>query len=83
VLKPGGRLGFILPNKWLRANYGEKLRETLVRQYRPELLVDFGHAPIFPDADTFPVVAIIRRIRRTGRPSASVRFLAKRWVRSS
>lgn len=61
VLKPGGRLGFILPNKWLRANYGEKLRETLVTQYRPELLVDFGHAPIFPDADTFPVVAIVRR----------------------
>ena len=61
VLKPGGRLGFILPNKWLRANYGEKLRETLATRYRPDLLVDFGHAPIFPDADTFPVVAIIRR----------------------
>jgi type I restriction-modification system DNA methylase subunit len=61
VLKPGGRLGFILPNKWLRANYGEKLRETLTKEYCPELLVDFGHAPIFPAADTFPVVAIIRR----------------------
>ncbi len=61
VLKPGGRLGFILPNKWLRANYGEKLRETLATRYRPDLLVDFGHAPIFPDADTFPVVAIVRR----------------------
>ncbi len=61
ILKPGGRLGFILPNKWLRANYGERLRSTLTTQYRPELLVDFGHAPIFPDADTFPVVAVIRR----------------------
>ena len=61
VLKPGARLGFIVPNKWLRANYGEKLRDTLTKEYRPELLVDFGHAPIFPDADTFPVVTIIRR----------------------
>ena len=61
VLKPGGRLGFILPNKWLRANYGEKLRKTLATRYRPDLLVEFGHAPIFPDADTFPVVAIVRR----------------------
>jgi hypothetical protein len=61
VLKPGGRLGFILPNKWLRANYGEKLRKNLATRYRPDLLVDFGHAPIFPDADTFPVVAIVRR----------------------
>ena len=61
VLKPGGRLGFILPNKWLRANYGEKLRETLATRYRPDLLVDFGHAPNFPDAATCPVVAIVRR----------------------
>jgi len=61
VLKPGGRLGFILPNKWLRANYGEPLRKVLAFKYQPELLVDFGHAPLFPDADTFPVVAVIRR----------------------
>ncbi len=61
VLKPGGRLGFILPNKWLRANYGEPLRTLLTTHYQPELLVDFGHAPLFPDADTFPVVAVIRR----------------------
>ncbi len=61
VLKQGGRLGFILPNKWLRANYGEPLRKELVTHYQPELLVDFGHAPLFPDAETFPIVAIIRR----------------------
>jgi len=60
VLKPGGRLGFILPNKWVRANYGEPLRKLLASKYQPELLVDFGHAPLFPDADTFPVVAVIR-----------------------
>lgn len=61
VLKQGGRLGFILPNKWLRANYGEPLRTLLTTQYQPELLVDFGHAPLFPDAETFPIVAVIRR----------------------
>lgn len=71
VLKPGGRLGFILPNKWLRANYGEKLREALATQYRPELLVDFGHAPIFPDADTFPVVAIVRRPHPADSPDSA------------
>ena len=50
-----------MPNKWLRANYGEKLRDALTKEYCPELLIDFGHAPIFHDADTFPVVTIIRR----------------------
>jgi hypothetical protein len=61
VLKPGGRLGFIIPNKWLRANYGEPLRKFLTSAYQPELLVDFGHAPLFPEADTFPLVAVIRK----------------------
>lgn len=71
VLKLGGRLGFIVPNKWLRANYGEKLRVTLTKEYRPELFVDFGHAPIFPDADTFPVVTIIRRPHPADSPESS------------
>lgn len=61
LLKAGGRLGFIIPNKWLRANYGQPLRTVLATQYHPELLVDFGHAPLFLEADTFPVVAVIRR----------------------
>ena len=58
LLLPGGRLGMIVPNKWLRSGYGRKLREHLVATTPPVQLVDFGHAPIFPDADTFPLIAI-------------------------
>ncbi len=61
VLKSGGRLGFIILNKWLRSNYGELLRKELATQYHPELLVDFGHASLFADAETFPLIALIRR----------------------
>lgn len=51
----------IVADKWLRADYGRKLRGYLTQAAQPVSLVDFGHSPIFPDADTFPCVAIFRR----------------------
>ncbi|MRG96712.1 Eco57I restriction-modification methylase domain-containing protein [Polyangium spumosum] len=61
VLKPGGRLGFIVANKWLRAGYAEPLRRLLATETRLESIVDFGHAPIFPDADAFPCVVTLAK----------------------
>lgn len=60
VLAPDGRLGMLVPNKWQRAAYGENLRRVLAEDERTLTLVDFGHAPIFPDADTFPCILIAR-----------------------
>ena len=68
VLKAGGRLGFIVSNKWLKAGYAEKLRGYLARTTAIERLVDFGHAPIFPDADAFPVVVSIRKLGEAETP---------------
>ncbi|MEO7328813.1 MAG: N-6 DNA methylase, partial [Minicystis sp.] len=61
VIKPGGRLGFIVANKWLRSGYAEPLRRLLAQETRLETLVDFGHAPIFPDADTFPCIITLAK----------------------
>lgn len=60
-LAPGGRLGFVVSNKWLRGGYAEKLRTRLARDCTIERLVDFGHAPIFPDADAFPCIITLRK----------------------
>ncbi len=60
-LKPGGRLGFIVSNKWLRGGYAERLRGYLADHHAIELLVDFGHAPVFPDADAFPCIITLRK----------------------
>jgi hypothetical protein len=62
ALKPHGRLGFIVSNKWLRAGYAAPLRTLLARDTTIESLVDFGHAPIFEDADTFPCVIALRKL---------------------
>ena len=60
-LKVGGRMGMIVANKWMRAGYGEKVRGFLQRSALPIEIIDFGHAPIFPDADTFPCILIASR----------------------
>ncbi|MCP4753031.1 MAG: N-6 DNA methylase, partial [Proteobacteria bacterium] len=61
VLSTGGVLSFIVTNKWLKAGYGEALRKFFARHTRFEQIVDFGHAPIFKDADVFPcIVSIIK-----------------------
>jgi type I restriction-modification system DNA methylase subunit len=61
LLRPGRLAGLIVANKWLRVEYGRKLRSFLLRVARPISIVDFGHAPIFPDADTFPCVPILAK----------------------
>ncbi|HEV7590067.1 MAG TPA: Eco57I restriction-modification methylase domain-containing protein, partial [Longimicrobium sp.] len=61
LLRGGGRLSYIVTNKWLRAGYGEGLRGYASRAARVERIVDFGHAPVFPDADVFPCIVLLRK----------------------
>lgn len=72
LLAKGGRLGFVLPNKWLKADYAEGLRTFLTEKCKPLSLVDFGHAPVFPDADTFP--CILSATWKDDAPAADLQF---------
>jgi hypothetical protein len=59
LLRRNRHLALLVPNKWLRAAYGQPLRTWLHDLNHPLELVDFGHAPLFPDADTFPCVLVV------------------------
>ena len=59
LLKEGGRLGYILPNKWLRAKYGQNLRGYLADKV--EQVIDFGDLPVFADATTYPLIMTLQR----------------------
>lgn len=62
LLKPGGRMGYVVTNKWLRTGYAEKLRRMFAEDVWIEFLVDFGHAKhLFPDADVHPCVISVRK----------------------
>jgi len=62
LLKPGGRLSYVVTNKWLKAGYAEGLRELFAGKGWLEFIADFGHAKaFFPDADVFPSVIVVQR----------------------
>ncbi len=61
LLAPQGKLSYIVTNKWLRAGYGEPLRRLFSERAELEEILDFGHAPIFEDADTFPCIIVAHR----------------------
>ena len=61
LTRSGGRMSYIVTNKWLRAGYGEPLRAYFAKQGALEQIIDFGHAPIFPDADVFPCIIVLEK----------------------
>jgi len=69
ILREGGVLTFITSNKYLRANYGEKLRRFLKEKTTLRVLIDFGDLPVF-EATAYPSILI------TQKRNSSPRFLA-------
>ncbi len=58
LLKPGGYLGFIISNKWMRAKYGKKLRRFLSNK-NPILIVDLG-PNVFEEATVDTCIIIVQ-----------------------
>ena len=58
LLKEGGTLCYIMPNKWMKADYGKKLR-TYLLQKRINNIVDFGDIQLFKDATTYPCILLL------------------------
>lgn len=64
ISKQGGWIAFITSNKYMRAAYGQGLREQLIKQIELQRVIDFGDLPIF-DANgktvaSYPAVLIGR-----------------------
>jgi hypothetical protein len=55
LLRTNGKFIYILPNKWMRAGYGAKLRSYLLK-LQIEKIVDFGDLPVFEEATTYPCI---------------------------
>ncbi len=60
LLREDGRFGYIVANKWLRANYGAPLRAWLKQQHIEEI-TDFGDLPVFPGVTTYPCLLFITK----------------------
>ena len=64
LLREGGIAGFILPNKFLNAKYGESLRTFLAENDAIFKLLDFRDYQVFDDATTYTCLLFLRRGRR-------------------
>jgi N-6 DNA Methylase/Eco57I restriction-modification methylase/TaqI-like C-terminal specificity domain len=56
-----GRLGFILSDRFLNVDYGEKLRELLPESLRLDVLLDFRDTRVFAGALNYPAILIGQR----------------------
>ena len=60
ILKNGGTISYILPNKWMRAGYGIKLRNW-VKQFTIRSIIDFGELTVFDEATTYPCLLALEK----------------------
>ncbi|MEW6126917.1 MAG: TaqI-like C-terminal specificity domain-containing protein [Acidobacteriota bacterium] len=70
LLRQGGVGAFISSNKWLRAGYGENLRQHLLDKQAFHLIVDFGDLPVFK-ATAYPAIFIWQKRERDNVPTTT------------
>ncbi|MCW4002812.1 MAG: N-6 DNA methylase [Candidatus Bathyarchaeota archaeon] len=60
LLKDGGYLGMIVPNKLLSADYATAIR-NYIKKYRVVSIRDYSNVPVF-QASVYPVVIVIQKV---------------------
>ncbi len=61
LLRPGGRLGFICADRWMRNQYGTRLRELVGERYALEALIEMHDADAFETAvSAYPAITVLR-----------------------
>lgn len=61
MLKPGGVLGFILPNKFMQVDYGAGLRKLLSENRYVAGIVDFKEFQVFEGATTYTCLLFLKK----------------------
>ena len=61
LLRPGGVLGFIVPNKFMQAEYGKGLRRLLSEERAVSKIVDFGDAQVFESGTNYTCLLFLRK----------------------
>jgi hypothetical protein len=59
LLRSGGRLGFIVPNKFLKLESAKKLRSCLAEGRLVEEIIDFADAQLFEGATNYTCILIL------------------------
>ncbi|GAA3084209.1 Eco57I restriction-modification methylase domain-containing protein [Streptomyces goshikiensis] len=90
-LKPGGVLGFICADRWMRNQYGSRLRELVGRSYSVDLVLSMHDVDAFQEqVSAYPAISVIRNgpqgsavvadTKKSFGPSAMAEF--QTWMRA-
>jgi hypothetical protein len=61
-LRPGGQLGFICADRWMRNQYGRQLRHLISGQFAVELVMSMHDVDAFEErVSAYPAITVIRR----------------------
>lgn len=61
LLAQDGRLGYIMPNKWLHAEMGEATRALFKENQAIESIVNFGSYQVFNEVTTYTMLIFLRK----------------------
>jgi type I restriction-modification system DNA methylase subunit len=60
LLRGNGLFGYIVANKWLRANFAVPLR-AWIKEHQVQQLIDFGDLQVFKGVSAYPCILIIQK----------------------
>lgn len=63
LLKRNNCLGYIIPNKFLIANYAKKMREQILEKYLLKEIIDVSECEIFKNVSVYPIILILKNQR--------------------
>jgi len=62
LLRPGGALGFIVADRWMRNQYGAALRKLVEEEFAVEAVVEMHDVEAFEeDVSAYPAITLIRK----------------------
>ncbi len=65
LLENKGYLSFILPNKFLSADYGIKVRSLLLKETEIKEIINVSSLPIFQKAATYPIILSLKKDKQS------------------
>ena len=61
IIRRTGVFCFICSNKFMKSEYGEKIRDYLASNNELKEIIDFGELPVFKSASTFPSIILTNK----------------------
>ncbi|MFW9999815.1 MAG: Eco57I restriction-modification methylase domain-containing protein [Candidatus Hodarchaeota archaeon] len=64
LLESNGYLSFILPNKFLSADYGIKIRELILNKSEIKEIINISSISIFQNVATYPIILSLKKVKQ-------------------